>query len=130
MATTIIEENEMSDKMTDLSADLNPAETRATETFLSHVNGWREGRGFRPLSFNSISVMKLAAEPLNPSELPKMIEGLRITAFGMCSSTAASPAAFVRAYSLSLSASAPRAETCTIRSTPIDAAIRATRPGY
>jgi len=32
---------------------------------------------FRPLAFDTISVMKLAAEPLNPSELPKMLEGLR-----------------------------------------------------
>jgi len=32
---------------------------------------------FRPLDFNTISTMKIAAEPLNPSELPKMLEGLR-----------------------------------------------------
>jgi U5 small nuclear ribonucleoprotein component len=32
---------------------------------------------FRPLAFNTVSVMKIAAEPLNPSELPKMLEGLR-----------------------------------------------------
>mmetsp|Transcript_1942 Transcript_1942/g.4164 ORF Transcript_1942/g.4164 Transcript_1942/m.4164 type:complete len:992 (-) Transcript_1942:146-3121(-) len=32
---------------------------------------------FRPLSFDTISVLKIAAEPLNPSELPKMLEGLR-----------------------------------------------------
>ncbi|KAL1515598.1 hypothetical protein AB1Y20_002218 [Prymnesium parvum] len=32
---------------------------------------------FRPLAFDTISVMKIAAEPLNPSELPKMLEGLR-----------------------------------------------------
>uniref|UniRef100_A0A7S4BS45 Tr-type G domain-containing protein n=2 Tax=Chrysotila carterae TaxID=13221 RepID=A0A7S4BS45_CHRCT len=32
---------------------------------------------FRPLDFSTISVMKIAAEPLNPSELPKMLEGLR-----------------------------------------------------
>eukprot|EP01118_Nematostelium_gracile_P006616 TRINITY_DN2127_c0_g1_i2.p1 TRINITY_DN2127_c0_g1~~TRINITY_DN2127_c0_g1_i2.p1 ORF type:complete len:820 (+),score=207.79 TRINITY_DN2127_c0_g1_i2:457-2916(+) len=32
---------------------------------------------FRPLVFNTQSVMKVAVEPINPSELPKMVEGLR-----------------------------------------------------
>ena len=32
---------------------------------------------FKPLAFNTLSTVKLAAEPLNPSELPKMLEGLR-----------------------------------------------------
>uniref|UniRef100_A0A453SG76 Tr-type G domain-containing protein n=1 Tax=Aegilops tauschii subsp. strangulata TaxID=200361 RepID=A0A453SG76_AEGTS len=32
---------------------------------------------FRPLRFNTLPVVKIAAEPLNPSELPKMVEGLR-----------------------------------------------------
>lgn len=32
---------------------------------------------FRPLLFNTLSVVKTATEPLNPSELPKMVEGLR-----------------------------------------------------
>ena len=32
---------------------------------------------FRPLAFNTLSTMKIAAEPLTPSELPKMLEGLR-----------------------------------------------------
>ena len=32
---------------------------------------------FRPLSFHIGAVMRLACEPLNPSELPKMLEGLR-----------------------------------------------------
>jgi len=32
---------------------------------------------FRPLSFHTAAVVKLATEPLNPSELPKMLEGLR-----------------------------------------------------
>ena len=32
---------------------------------------------FSPLQFQSQSVMKIATEPLNPSELPKMVEGLR-----------------------------------------------------
>ena len=32
---------------------------------------------FRPLKFNTQSVMKVAVEPINPSELPKMLDGLR-----------------------------------------------------
>jgi hypothetical protein len=32
---------------------------------------------FRPLSFNTAAVIKLAVEPLNPAELPKMVEALR-----------------------------------------------------
>ena len=32
---------------------------------------------FKPLNFNSLSVVKLAVEPLKPAELPKMLEGLR-----------------------------------------------------
>ena len=32
---------------------------------------------FLPLQFESKSVCKIAVEPLNPSELPKMVEGLR-----------------------------------------------------
>ncbi|KAK4753930.1 hypothetical protein SAY87_002034 [Trapa incisa] len=32
---------------------------------------------FRPLQFNTLAVVKMATEPLNPSELPKMVEGLR-----------------------------------------------------
>ncbi|KAK9130534.1 hypothetical protein Sjap_011021 [Stephania japonica] len=32
---------------------------------------------FRPLLFNALPVVKTATEPLNPSELPKMVEGLR-----------------------------------------------------
>ncbi|KAG1674860.1 hypothetical protein FOA52_015250 [Chlamydomonas sp. UWO 241] len=32
---------------------------------------------FRPLRFMTQSVVKIATEPLNPSELPKMVEGLR-----------------------------------------------------
>lgn len=32
---------------------------------------------FRPLRFQTRSVVKIAAEPLNPSELPKMVDGLR-----------------------------------------------------
>lgn len=32
---------------------------------------------FRPLAFNAVPCVKLAVEPLNPAELPKMVEGLR-----------------------------------------------------
>lgn len=32
---------------------------------------------FRPLKFNTQSVIKIAVEPVNPSELPKMLDGLR-----------------------------------------------------
>ncbi|XP_048481923.1 116 kDa U5 small nuclear ribonucleoprotein component [Plutella xylostella] len=32
---------------------------------------------FRPLRFNTQAVVKIAVEPVNPSELPKMLEGLR-----------------------------------------------------
>jgi len=32
---------------------------------------------FKPLTFNTVSVAKIAVEPINPSELPKMLEGLR-----------------------------------------------------
>lgn len=32
---------------------------------------------FRPLEFHTESVVKVACEPLNPSELPKLLDGLR-----------------------------------------------------
>lgn len=32
---------------------------------------------FTPLQFHTLSVVKIATEPLKPSELPKMVEGLR-----------------------------------------------------
>ncbi|CAI9741869.1 kDa U5 small nuclear ribonucleoprotein component-like [Octopus vulgaris] len=32
---------------------------------------------FRPIKFNTSSVIKIAVEPVNPSELPKMLDGLR-----------------------------------------------------
>ena len=44
---------------------------------ITAVDGSDETCIFRPLTFHISSVMKLAAEPLNPSELPKMLEGLR-----------------------------------------------------
>lgn len=32
---------------------------------------------FRPLRFPTSAVLKVAVEPVNPSELPKMLDGLR-----------------------------------------------------
>lgn len=32
---------------------------------------------FRPLKYNTQSIIKIAVEPVNPSELPKMLDGLR-----------------------------------------------------
>ena len=32
---------------------------------------------FHPLCFNTLSVVKTTIDPLNPSEFPKMVEGLR-----------------------------------------------------
>ena len=32
---------------------------------------------FRPIDFGTKAVMKLSVEPLNPSELPKLLQGLR-----------------------------------------------------
>jgi U5 small nuclear ribonucleoprotein component len=32
---------------------------------------------FHPLKFNTCSVVKLSIEPINPSELPKMLDSLR-----------------------------------------------------
>jgi U5 small nuclear ribonucleoprotein component len=56
----------------------------ATVTSLSSSSGRGGGVNevmhvdiFRPLSFNMEAVLKLAVEPLNPAELPKMVEGLR-----------------------------------------------------
>jgi len=39
--------------------------------------GSEEAQIFRPLKFNTHSVIKIAVEPVNPSELPKMLDGLR-----------------------------------------------------
>jgi 116 kDa U5 small nuclear ribonucleoprotein component len=32
---------------------------------------------FNPLKFNTVSIVKVSVEPINPSELPKMLEGIR-----------------------------------------------------
>ena len=36
-----------------------------------------ESVAFKKLEFNTETTIKIALEPLNPSELPKMLEGLR-----------------------------------------------------
>lgn len=39
---------------------------------------WREDAYiFRPLRFPTAATLKVAIEPMNPSELPKMLDGLR-----------------------------------------------------
>ncbi|MES1921118.1 U5 small nuclear ribonucleoprotein component, partial [Bonamia ostreae] len=44
---------------------------------LTQVEGNEEACIFKPLKFNTLSTVKLAIEPLKPSELPKMLEALR-----------------------------------------------------
>ncbi|KAL0486234.1 U5 small nuclear ribonucleoprotein [Acrasis kona] len=53
-----------------------------TATITSHHNQSTNNHDddlyiFKPLKFNTMSCVKIAVEPLNPSELPKMLEGLR-----------------------------------------------------
>jgi translation elongation factor EF-G len=44
---------------------------------ITDLHGNEELYIFRPLKFNTQSVIKIAVEPVNPSELPKMLDGLR-----------------------------------------------------
>jgi len=44
---------------------------------ITDLQGNEELYIFRPLKFNTQSVIKIAVEPVNPSELPKMLDGLR-----------------------------------------------------
>ncbi|XP_031572562.1 116 kDa U5 small nuclear ribonucleoprotein component-like [Actinia tenebrosa] len=44
---------------------------------ITEVTGTEEVYIFRPLKFNTCSTIKIAVEPHNPSELPKMLDGLR-----------------------------------------------------
>merc|ERR1739844_864642 len=44
---------------------------------ITDLQGQEELYIFRPLKFNTQSVIKIAVEPVNPSELPKMLDGLR-----------------------------------------------------
>ncbi|GBF96527.1 116 kDa U5 small nuclear ribonucleoprotein component-like, partial [Raphidocelis subcapitata] len=48
-----------------------------TATVVAEAFDSEEVHIFRPLRFQTLSVVKIATEPLNPSELPKMVEGLR-----------------------------------------------------
>jgi len=54
-----------------------PINKTATVTARAPSKGHSTVEIFRPLAFNSCPVIKLAVEPLNPAELPKMVEGLR-----------------------------------------------------
>lgn len=44
---------------------------------ITQLSGCEDAYIFRPLKFPTQSVVKIAVEPVNPSELPKMLEGLR-----------------------------------------------------
>lgn len=44
---------------------------------ITDISSNEEVHIFRPLKFNTNSVIKIAVEPVNPSELPKMLDGLR-----------------------------------------------------
>lgn len=44
---------------------------------ITEVSGNDQAYIFRPLKYNTSSVIKIAVEPVNPSELPKMLDGLR-----------------------------------------------------
>uniref|UniRef100_A0A3B3ZYG0 Tr-type G domain-containing protein n=1 Tax=Periophthalmus magnuspinnatus TaxID=409849 RepID=A0A3B3ZYG0_9GOBI len=44
---------------------------------ITEPRGNEDAQIFRPLKFNTASVIKIAVEPVNPSELPKMLDGLR-----------------------------------------------------
>jgi len=44
---------------------------------ITAASGNEDAAIFRPLQFDTLPCIKLAVEPLNPSELPKMVEGLR-----------------------------------------------------
>ena len=44
---------------------------------ITEAQGNDDAAIFKPLVHSAAPVMKLAVEPLNPAELPKMVEGLR-----------------------------------------------------
>ena len=48
-----------------------------TATIVGLTDDCEEAEIFAPLKHNTISVMKIACEPINPSELPKMLDALR-----------------------------------------------------
>lgn len=45
---------------------------------ITHISACDEAEIFRPLRFNTLATVKIAVEPVNPSELPKMLNGLRM----------------------------------------------------
>ena len=51
--------------------------TTCTTITITDLDSDEELYIFRPLKFNTQSVIKIAVEPVNPSELPKMLDGLR-----------------------------------------------------
>jgi translation elongation factor EF-G len=54
---------------------------------ITDLHGNEELYIFRPLKFNTQSVIKIAVEPVNPSELPKMLDGLRkVSCYQCCGS--------------------------------------------
>ena len=48
-----------------------------TAIIVGLIDDCEEAEIFSPLKHNTISVMKIACEPINPSELPKMLNALR-----------------------------------------------------
>eukprot|EP00096_Caligus_rogercresseyi_P007196 TRINITY_DN2497_c0_g1_i1.p1 TRINITY_DN2497_c0_g1~~TRINITY_DN2497_c0_g1_i1.p1 ORF type:complete len:1000 (-),score=294.47 TRINITY_DN2497_c0_g1_i1:401-3334(-) len=54
-----------------------PVVKTSTITIASDAENNEETCIFRPLKFNTQSIIKIAVEPVNPSELPKMLDGLR-----------------------------------------------------
>lgn len=44
---------------------------------ITTLHGNEQAEIFRPLKFDTLSALKIAVEPVNPSELPKMLDGLR-----------------------------------------------------
>jgi U5 small nuclear ribonucleoprotein component len=53
------------------------AQTITKTATITQMSGCEDAQIFRPLKFNTQSVIKIAVEPINPSELPKMLDGLR-----------------------------------------------------
>ena len=49
-----------------------------TATLIPAAAPTEDAHIFAPLRFNTLSVVKIATEPLNPSELPKLVAGLRM----------------------------------------------------
>ncbi|CEM07887.1 unnamed protein product [Vitrella brassicaformis CCMP3155] len=58
-----------------LIGGVDPSITKTST--ITNIDNDQETEIFAPLKFNTSSVIKVACEPLNPSDLPKMLEGLR-----------------------------------------------------